>query len=46
MIFLAGQRQQVAPSFRTKNGDIFSQKALLGSEYQTKCELGDTLYKA
>ena len=28
--FLAGHRQQVAQSFRTKNGEIFLQKSLLG----------------
>ena len=46
MIFLAYHRQQVAPSFRTKNGDIFFQKSLLGKEYQTRCKVGYTQYKA
>jgi hypothetical protein len=34
------QRQQVAPSFRTKIRTSFFQKGLLGSEYQMRCEVG------
>jgi len=45
MNFLVGHIQQVVPSFRTKNWDIFFQKALLGSEYQTRCKVGYTQNK-